>query len=52
MSRLTFIAKYKDSTITYETNNVCLPDILADFQQFLLGAGFVFDGIVEIVNPD
>ena len=57
MSYMTFICEHRnpwddslDSKVTVETNNVSLPDILAEFEQFLRGAGFHFDGQLDIVE--
>jgi len=56
MSYMTFTVEHRDpftdaveSKVTFETNNVFLPDILSDFESFLKGAGFHFDGILDIV---
>ena len=38
------------SRVTFETNEETLPEILADFERFLRGAGFVFDGQLDIVE--
>jgi hypothetical protein len=38
--------------ITYEFNNVFLPDVLDNIQNFLKGCGFVFDGVLDIVEED
>lgn len=36
--------------ITYEFSNVFLPDVLDNLQNFLKGCGFVFDGVLDIVE--
>lgn len=36
------------SRVTFETNNITLPEILEDFEMFLRGAGFHFDGQLVI----
>jgi len=36
--------------VTYEFQNILLADTLDNFQNFLKGCGFVFDGILEIVE--
>ena len=36
--------------ITYEFKNIMLADTLDNLQNFLKGCGFVFDGILEIVE--
>jgi hypothetical protein len=41
-----------EKTYNVSTNNLVLQDILEDFELFLRGAGFVFDGIVDIVSPE
>jgi hypothetical protein len=38
--------------ITYEFSNVFLPDVLDNLQNFLKGCGFVFDGVLDIVEED
>ena len=57
MSYMTFVCEHRnpwdeslDSKVTLETNSVSLPDILAEFEQFLRGAGFHFDGQLDIVE--
>lgn len=57
MSYMTFVCEHRnpwdeslDSKVTLETNSVTLPDILAEFEQFLRGAGFHFDGQLDIVE--
>ena len=35
------------SKIVFETKSVEITDILADFEMFLRGAGFHFDGIID-----
>lgn len=57
MTYMTFVCEHRnpwdeslDSKVTLETNSVSLPDILAEFEQFLRGAGFHFDGQLDIVE--
>jgi hypothetical protein len=38
--------------VTYEFNNIMLSDTLDNMQNFLKGCGFVFDGVLDIVNED
>lgn len=53
MSRYTFIMQHSDGArITHEGNQVHLWSVIDDFELFLRGAGFVFDGHLDIVNPD
>jgi hypothetical protein len=58
MSKFTFICDHDNihgevnSTVTFMTNKEYLPEILEDFELFLRGAGFVFDGMIDIVEPD
>jgi len=51
--KLTFIAEDGDFKCTMETESLFLPEILSEFKQFLLGAGYVFDslGTLQIVEP-
>lgn len=37
-------------TVTVETSDADLDELLAAFEDFLRGAGFMFDGSVEIVQ--
>ena len=55
MSYMTFTCENRnpwdesiDSKVTFETNNETLTEILEDFEQFLRGAGFHFDGQLVI----
>lgn len=41
-----------EKTYNVSTNNLVLQDVLEDFELFLRGAGFVFDGILDIVEPE
>jgi hypothetical protein len=51
--KLTFTCQHDDnSRNTLETHSIALPDILSDFEMFLRGSGFHFDGDVAIVNDD
>lgn len=49
-----FTGKQKEpiSKITFETKSVALSDIVTDFESFLRGCGFGFDGVLDIVDPD
>ncbi len=38
--------------VTHEFNAEYLPDVLMNIEQFLRGAGYIFDGVLEITNPD
>lgn len=40
------------SKITYETHQVDLAEIIQDFESFLRGAGFEFNGYIDIVPFD
>lgn len=45
MAKYTFICEYEDETkVTYETTEYNLYELLADFEQFLRGAGFALPG--------
>jgi hypothetical protein len=52
MSKFTFIREESsyvgNSKSTVEFSAVCLDDILTEFEYFLKGSGFVFDGNVVI----
>lgn len=41
-----------DSKTILETNKESLYDVLEEFERFLKGAGFVFEGQLDIVNED
>ena len=58
---MTFSCEFRDSflkdspvTKTYNmtVDGTYLPDILEDFESFLRGCGFHFDGIIDIVPPE
>lgn len=55
MPKFTFICDHNDEDgpgpkLTFDTERVTLDDVLFDFQDFLKGCGYVFDGEVSIVN--
>jgi hypothetical protein len=57
MPKFTFICDHNDNigdgpVITYETERLFIDDVLFDFQDFLKGCGFVFDGTVQVVEDD
>ena len=41
-----------ENHVTMETNAVTLDDILPAFEQFLKGAGFSFDGHLDIIDEE
>lgn len=45
-------SKFDSANLTMETSAVYLPDILKDFEDFLKGCGFVFEGSLEVVEPE
>ncbi len=49
-----FTGKQKEpiSKINFETKNDSLADILSDFEMFLRGCGYYFDGHLDIVEED
>ncbi len=48
-----YSASAPPSTITMEVNGeLSLPQVLERFEEFLRGAGFFFDGHLDIVNDD
>jgi hypothetical protein len=48
MPNFTFICEYDSGErITYETSKDYLPDVITDFQMFLKGAGYSFDGELD-----
>lgn len=55
MPKFTFICDHNDSigsgpVITYETERLFIDDVLFDFQDFLKGCGFVFDGTIQVAE--
>lgn len=60
MPKMTFVCEHqhpirKDinlSKITFESNRDTIDDIVADFEDFLRGCGFVVDGKLEIANKE
>ena len=48
-----FIQEYKDSKITHEFDGQTdLYDVIEQFEHFLRGAGFHFEGHLDIVNEE
>lgn len=55
MSKFTFIYEngYTTQTkLTYETEAYELDKVLTEFESFLRGSGFVFDGYLDVMPPD
>jgi hypothetical protein len=57
MPKFTFICDHNNElgsgpVVTFETEQVYLPSVLEDFELFLRGAGFIFDGNIDIVGGD
>ncbi len=57
MPRFTFTCDHNDDmgpgpVLTFETERIFLDDVLMDFQDFLKGCGFVFDGELQIFKED
>jgi hypothetical protein len=53
MSKFTYICEHvTGEKNTYTCDREFLPEVLADIEQFLKGCGYVFDGVVDIVNED
>lgn len=54
MSKFTFIREestyYNNAKSTAEFSAVTLEDVIQEFEQFLRGSGFVFDGRLDIVQ--
>jgi len=40
------------SSIEVETDRDSLPDVIEEFERFLRGVGFVFDGKLEIMESE
>lgn len=57
MPKFTFICDHNDTlgpgpVITVETERIFLDEVLFDIQDFLKGAGFVFDGELTIIPTE
>ena len=51
--KFTFIAEHESGEkVTYETEKEFLGDVVSDFELFLRGAGFYFDGNLQFVDED
>jgi hypothetical protein len=57
-NKFTFSYEHYDSfgevakTYNLTTNEVSLMALIEDFETFLKGSGFVFDGILDIIEPE
>lgn len=59
MAYMTFICEHRNAwdeslsnRITVETENVFIDEVIEDFEDFLRGCGFKFDGKLEIVPQE
>lgn len=43
---------FDHTNVQIESDSITLPDLLEDFEEFLRGAGFHFDGHLDIVNDE
>lgn len=51
--KFTFIAEHETGEkITYESTKDFLPEVVQDFELFLRGCGFFFDGNLDFVEPE
>lgn len=51
MPNFTFTCQHDSGeTITFETNKEFIGDVISDFEMFLKGAGFVFDGYLDFTD--
>jgi hypothetical protein len=50
MSKFTFVHTVNDLKITHEFEVIHLNYVIENFESFLRGCGFVFDGNLEIVE--
>jgi len=51
MPNFTFTCQHDSGeTITFETNKEFIGDVISDFEMFLKGSGFVFDGYLDFVE--
>ena len=51
--KFTFIAEHETGEkITYESTKHFLPEVVEDFELFLRGCGFFFDGNLDFVEPE
>lgn len=53
MTKFTFISEEPQdySKVTFEFNAISLDTMLRQFESFLRGSGYTFDGYLEIVEP-
>jgi hypothetical protein len=57
MPKFTFVCDHNSDmspgpVLTFETDKDYLPEVLEDFELFLRGCGFFFDGHVDIVQEE
>lgn len=56
MPRFTLICDHSNAldthVVTHEFNAALLGDVLENFQMFLKGAGYCFDGTLDIIEDD
>ena len=60
MPKFTFTCEYPDfikkgntlSKITVESNREYMDDVVEDFQDFLRGCGYSFDGVLTVVDQE
>jgi hypothetical protein len=51
MPNFTFTCQHESGeTITFETNKEFIGDVISDFELFLKGAGFMFDGYLDFTD--
>lgn len=44
--------RFDNTRVEVEVDDVCLPEIIKAFEDFLRGCGFAFDGELDIVEDD
>jgi hypothetical protein len=52
MSKFTFAHTLDDLKITHEFEEIQLNNVIENFESFLRGCGFIFDGNLEIVEKN
>lgn len=50
--KLTLISDNENTKIIYETEVITLDQALQEFEHFLKGSGFYFDGTIELSEKD
>lgn len=52
MFTFTFECGWSNNKVTHEVEGESLDEVLSAFENFLKGAGYQLDGILDVVDPD